>query len=106
MQESILSNVLRYPNCTGGLNSYPMMGARDFDAKQASIEDIEKMRAENQAREEESRRRAIACAVVQIAEQLVIRHNLTVCDAFERAKELAIESTSFVENFQLSKSLN
>ena len=105
MQESILANVLRYPT-SGGLNSYPMVSTAEFAQKQASLEDLERMRAENQAREEEMKRRHIACAIVQIAEQILIRHNLTVSDAFERAKELAIESTSFVENFQLSKSLN
>lgn len=105
MQESVLASALRYPSCSGGLNSYPMV-ANEFAAKQASIEDLEKMRAENMAREEESRRRHIACAVVQIAEQLVVSHNLSVSDAFEKAKELAIESTSFVESFKIIKSLN
>lgn len=64
------------------------------------IQDTPEMLAKRQAEQESYKLREEACLMVEIAEKLVLTHNLIVADAFEKAKELYAESKMFVDNYK------
>lgn len=66
-----------------------------------SIDEMAKMQAEKEAHENEYKRKAIACAIVGIAEALVTEHNVSVEAALETAKTLALAGQDFITNFKL-----
>lgn len=68
MSESKLAQLIQYPG-----NGLGIGAAQCYETvKQMSAEDIEKMRAENEKREEQYRQRAVVAATVELAEKLLI----------------------------------
>ena len=65
-----------------------------------SVEERQRMNEEAANHQREYERRAVACAVIEVAEKLVTTHNMGVAVAFERAQELAEAAKNFVDTFQ------
>lgn len=93
--DSILGNVLVH-----GMNN--RIGGPPYDeypAKQISAEDMEKFRAENEARNKEFQRKQIAGAAIQIAEKLVVTQGMQPETAMSTAIDLVNRARVFMDNF-------
>ena len=94
MSVSRLVNNLRYNRTSAGACLIQDKCETSYKPSQEELEQI-------QARQLESQRLDMACAIVELAERLVSDHNVSVETAFETAKEMASQSRSFIENFKL-----
>lgn len=89
MENNYLSNCLRGDSC------YPTpFGPASI--RPATKEEMEKAEAEAKAYHEKRRKIDIACCVIEIVRELIIRHKLSTAAAFVIAKELVSESQNYL----------
>lgn len=82
--------------------NYPSLGASLvpgglLNAKQATPEEMEKKRIEQEAADRQWRRRQILSTTIALVENFVVVHNLTVVQAEEKATELVNWAVNLTE---------
>lgn len=97
-----LGDMLRYADMMSASTQRGLKHADPFDGiRDWTPEEKAKLEADNRAQLKEQERKNWACAIINIAESLVVTQNLQPEQAIDTAETLTKLSRSFVKNWKL-----